>query len=84
MLAAYRVDDPQLPPSTDVPPLAVHSVISLYGPPDAAMLYRTTPSFDFVRAASFSGGAERGSAAWTANPLTADRMSSALWGALPA
>jgi acetyl esterase/lipase len=49
MLAAYAVGDPLLPASTDVPEVAVRSVVNLYGPPDAALLYRSTPSYNYVR-----------------------------------
>jgi len=46
MLAAYSMGDPRLPTSTDVPPVAVHSIINLYGPTDLALLHRTCKSPD--------------------------------------
>jgi acetyl esterase/lipase len=51
ILAAYTMGDPQLPPSCDVPPVAVRSVINFYGPTDMDLLYRTSKSPDYVRAA---------------------------------
>lgn len=51
MLAAYSMGDPQLPPSVDVPPVAVYSVINFYGPTDLALLYRFCKSPEYVRAA---------------------------------
>jgi len=49
LLAAYTPGDPRLPPSTDVPPVAVRSVINLYGPVDLALLWRSCASADYVR-----------------------------------
>ncbi len=49
MLAAYSAGDPQLPPSTAVPLVAMRSVINFYGPTDMALLYRTCKSPDYVR-----------------------------------
>ncbi len=49
MLAAYTAGDPRLPPSTDVPAVAIRSVINLYGPTDMSVLYRTCKSPAFVR-----------------------------------
>ena len=49
MLAAYSMGDPQLPPSTRVPPVTVRSVINLYGPSDMALLYYRCKSPEFVR-----------------------------------
>jgi acetyl esterase/lipase len=49
MLAAYTMGDPELPPSTNVAPVAIRSVINLYGPTEMAMLYRSSPSRDFVQ-----------------------------------
>jgi acetyl esterase/lipase len=51
MLAAYSMGDPQLPPSTPVPTVAICSVINLYGPTDLALLYRDCESPDYVHAA---------------------------------
>jgi acetyl esterase/lipase len=51
LLTAYSMGDAELPPSTDVAPVAIRSVISLYGPTEMAMLYRSTPSREFVQAA---------------------------------
>jgi acetyl esterase/lipase len=51
MLAAYSAGHAELPPSTDVPPVTVHNVISLYGPCDAALQYRLGDSTDLVQAA---------------------------------
>ncbi|HYM74292.1 MAG TPA: alpha/beta hydrolase [Stellaceae bacterium] len=52
MLAAYSSGDPRLPPSCDVPPVAVRSVISLYGIPDMPLLYDTSPSRGLVHESS--------------------------------
>ena len=49
MLAAYSAGDPKLAPSTSVPPVAVRSVVNLYGPSDMALLYRTCESPEYVR-----------------------------------
>ena len=49
MLAAYSRGDPRLPPSIDVPEVAVRSVVSLYGMADLALLYRTCESGHYVR-----------------------------------
>jgi len=49
MLAAYSAGDPRLPSSTDVPPVAIRSVINFYGPTDMALLYRTCESPNYVR-----------------------------------
>ena len=49
MLAAYSAGDPRLPPSTDVPPVAIRSVLNFYGPSDMALLYRTCKSPAYVR-----------------------------------
>ena len=49
MLAAYSVGDRRLPPSTDVPPVAIRSVINFYGPSDMALLYQTCESPEYVR-----------------------------------
>jgi dienelactone hydrolase len=59
MLAAYSIGDPQLPPSTDVPPVAIHSVINFYGPTDLAMLHRNCKNPEYVHAAfkKYIGGA---------------------------
>ena len=51
MLAAYSMGDPQLPPSTDVPAVAIRSVIDVYGPTDLALLHRDCKSPDYVHAA---------------------------------
>ena len=52
MLAAYSTASPRLPPSCDVPPVAVRSVVNLYGVPDMPKLYDTSPSRDLVQDAS--------------------------------
>ena len=59
MLAAYSANDAKLPPSTNVPAVAVRSVINLYGPVDLALLYRTSNSPGFVQPAlvAYIGGA---------------------------
>jgi acetyl esterase/lipase len=44
MLAAYSSGDPALPPSCDVPAVAVRSVVNLYGPGDLTDLYRHSGS----------------------------------------
>jgi acetyl esterase/lipase len=49
MLAAYSAGDPQLPPSTDVPPVAIRSVLNFYGPTEMTLLYRTCKSPEYVR-----------------------------------
>ncbi len=49
MLTAYSAGDPRLPPSTDVPPVTIRSVINFYGSSDIALLYRTCESPDYVR-----------------------------------
>lgn len=49
MLAAYTTGHPDLSPSTDVAPVNVRSVISLYGPSDLALLYGSTCSLKYVR-----------------------------------
>jgi len=41
--------DPELPPSTDVAPVAIRSVVNLYGPTEMAALYRSSPSRNFVQ-----------------------------------
>ncbi len=51
VLAAYSMGDPQLPPSCDVSPVAVRSVINFYGPTDMDLLYRTCNSPEYVRSA---------------------------------
>lgn len=58
MLAAYSAGDPRLRPSTSVPPVAIRSVINLYGPSDMTLLYRTCESPDYVRPlmAQYIGG----------------------------
>src|SRR5262249_51522072 len=58
MLAAYAAGDPQLAPSTDVAPVAIRSVINIYGPTDMTLLYRTCKSPDYVRPlmAAYIGG----------------------------
>jgi acetyl esterase/lipase len=49
MLAAYSMADPELPPTTNVAPVTIRSVINLYGPTEMAMLYRSSASRDFVQ-----------------------------------
>ena len=49
LLAAYSAGNPELAPSTDVPPVAVRSVISLYGPSDLALLSRSSHSRKYVQ-----------------------------------
>jgi len=49
MLAAYSMGDPQLPPSTDVQPIAIRSVVDLYGPTEMTMLYSSSGSRHFVQ-----------------------------------
>jgi len=58
MLAAYSVDDPELPPSCDVPAVPVRAVINLYGPPDLPLGYRSSGSLDYSRACltAYTGG----------------------------
>jgi acetyl esterase/lipase len=52
MLAAYSMGDPKLPPSCDVAPVNIRSVISLYGIPDMPRLYDTSPSRRLVHESS--------------------------------
>jgi acetyl esterase/lipase len=49
LLAAYSMGDPGLPASTGVVPVAIRSVIDLYGPTEMAKLYDTTSSPGFVQ-----------------------------------
>jgi acetyl esterase/lipase len=49
LLAAYSMGDPGLPASTGVAPVAIRSVIDLYGPTEMAKLYDTTSSPGFVQ-----------------------------------
>ena len=58
LLAAYSMGDPQLPPSTDVAPVAIRSVVDLYGPTELAMLYGSSASRHFVQTveAKYIGG----------------------------
>jgi len=58
LLAAYSMGNPSLPPSCDVAPVAIRSVINLYGNPDMPGLYDTSPSLDLVHdaAARYIGG----------------------------
>jgi acetyl esterase/lipase len=49
MLAAYSMGDPELPPSTDVRPIAVRTVVNLYGPAHLPLLYESSGSRDYVR-----------------------------------
>ena len=46
MLAAYSVNDSTLPPSLDVPRVAVKTVVNFYGPSDMTLIYRECPSRD--------------------------------------
>ena len=52
LLAAYSMGHPQLPASTDVVPVKIRSVISLYGPTEMTELYRTSVTRDFVQDSS--------------------------------
>jgi acetyl esterase/lipase len=52
MLAAYSKGDPRLPPSCDVAPVALRSVIALYGIPDTVRIYDHSPSLALVHDAS--------------------------------
>ena len=49
MLAAYSMGNPELGPSINVAPVAIRSVINLYGPTEMAMLHRSSPTRDFVQ-----------------------------------
>lgn len=49
MLAAYSVDSPALPPSTNVPRVAIRSVINLYGPTDMTLLYKAGTNPEYVQ-----------------------------------
>ena len=51
MVAAYSAGDPQLPPSCDVPPVKVRSVVNIYGPADLVLGYRSSGSLRYVQAA---------------------------------
>jgi acetyl esterase/lipase len=59
LLAAYSMGDPRLPASTSVEPVAVRSVINLYGPTDLELIHRTASNPDYVRAnlEEYIGGA---------------------------
>jgi acetyl esterase/lipase len=48
MLAAYSTGDARLPPSCDLPTVAIRSVVNLYGPADLALLYRSSGSRDYI------------------------------------
>jgi acetyl esterase/lipase len=48
MLAAYSAGDARLPPSCDLPTVAIRSVVNLYGPADLALLYRSSGSRDYI------------------------------------
>ncbi len=48
MLAAYTMGDARLPASCDVAPVAVRSVVNLYGPSDLTLLYRSSGSRDYI------------------------------------
>lgn len=52
MLAAYSKDDPRLPPSCDVEPIAARSVIALYGIPDTVRIYDHSASLALVHDSS--------------------------------
>ncbi|HEY3496768.1 MAG TPA: alpha/beta hydrolase [Polyangiaceae bacterium] len=58
LLAAYSMGDPRLPPSTDVPNVAVRSVVNLYGPTDLELLYRRSSSSFYAQTAleAYTGG----------------------------
>jgi acetyl esterase/lipase len=49
MLAAYSMGAAQLPPSCDVPTVAVKSVVNLYGPADLKLLYSSSGSLTGVQ-----------------------------------
>jgi acetyl esterase/lipase len=49
MLAAYSMGAARLPPSCNVPTVAVKSVINLYGPVDLALLYSSSGSLTSVQ-----------------------------------
>jgi acetyl esterase/lipase len=49
MLAAYTMGAPPLPPSCNVPTVAVKSVVNLYGPADLTLLYSSSGSFTGVQ-----------------------------------
>jgi len=48
MLAAYSMGHEPWPPSTDVHPVAVRSIINFYGPTDMALLYRMSPAPEYT------------------------------------
>ena len=48
MLAAYTMGDARLPASCNVAPVAVRSVVNLYGPADLTLLYRSSGSRDYI------------------------------------
>jgi len=58
MLAAYAVNDPELPPSTSVPPVRPRCVVNLYGPTELKLLHGASPSPAYVREAleAYLGG----------------------------
>jgi acetyl esterase/lipase len=49
LLAAYTMGDPALPPSCDVSPVAVRTVVNLYGPGDLSLWYRSSGSRAYVQ-----------------------------------
>ena len=61
MLAAYSVDDPELPASCDVPRVPIRSVINLYGPVDLPLGYDSSGSLEYVRdcLTKYVGGSPR-------------------------
>ena len=61
MLAAYSMGDPGLPPSCAVPPVAVRTMVNLYGPADLTVFHDSSGSVDYVRDAlkQYVGGTPR-------------------------
>jgi acetyl esterase/lipase len=49
MLAGYSTADALLPPSFDVPIVAVRSVVNFYGPTDLAAIYRSSGSRRYIQ-----------------------------------
>lgn len=49
MLAAYSMGDANLPASTQVPEVHINSVVNMYGPADISLLYKNSPSINYVQ-----------------------------------
>src|SRR5262249_28443923 len=74
MLAAYSVENLQLPPSCDLPIFPVKSVVNLYGPADLSSVYGSSGSLAYTQDAlqQYLGGPlnELLQRYWAASPLS--------------